>query len=104
MSSTVPDSSDKTLLFIDSSCRLDAEDSFLTAQDRVRKWLDESSELKLPVNSGSESFRSMQDPTDIMFLSEEEAEMYPNKDGHYKFGGRQSCFRIFPCFPLKNKR
>ncbi len=98
------DDSDKTQLFTDSSFKIKAEDPFLTAQDRVRKWLHESSELKLPANSRTGSFLSRRGPTEVTFLTEEEAEMYPNEDGPFRFGSGRGCFGMFSCLPLKNKR
>ena len=96
-----PDSSEKFPMFVDSSFKLKAEDPFLTAQDRVRKWLHESSELKMPTTS---SFLIRSAPTEVTFLSEEEAEMYPNKVGSFRFGSNRGCFGMFSCLPLKNKR
>jgi hypothetical protein len=96
----------KPLIPIDSPLQ-SAEDPFLTAQNRVRKWLHESPELKMPVNStGSQRFLIRRVSTEVMFLSEEEAEMYPDGEGALQLGSRssRSCFGMFSCLSLKNRR
>ncbi len=78
------------------------DDQCLVAQDRVRKWLHESPELKLTLNSGSGS--SQKGPKEVRFLTEEEAEMYPDDDRPLIFGNIQGCFGLFSCLKLKNRR
>jgi hypothetical protein len=99
------DLSDKSAMCIDASFRSKIDDPLLISHERVRKWLQESQELKLPVViSGTGSFRSRRGPSHVDFLSEEEAEMYPNKKIHTRLISSYGCFGIFSCLPLKTKR
>jgi hypothetical protein len=95
--------SDRTLC-IDSSFKLKAEAPSFTAQERVRNWLHESSELKVPASSKAGSFLKRRSATEVVLLSEEEAEMYLNDAEPFKSVIRRNCLGIFSCFPLKDKR
>jgi hypothetical protein len=92
---------DKTLICTEPFLQSISEDPFLTSQDRVRKWLHESTELKLPTNSETGSFFNSRV---LKFLSEEDAVLYPNKDGPFQFVSSQRCFGVLSCLPFKNKR
>jgi hypothetical protein len=97
--------SEKSQLCIDASFKVaKSDDPLLTAQERVRKWLQESHELKLPLNSGKGSFRSKIVPPEVKILSEEEAEMYPNEYAPIRFTPSKGCFGMFSCLPSKAKR
>ena len=93
-----------SLTRIDAHVQYPSDDLILAAQDRVRKWLHESPELKLPVNSGSGSFHNSGVRTEAMFLSEEDADKYPDDDMAIQSGIRRGCFGVFSCLPLRNRR
>ncbi len=97
--------SGNSLTRIDSPVQYPSDDLILTAQDRVRKWLHDSPELKLPVKAGSGSFLKRRVRAEAMFLSEEEAEKYADDDDiALQSGIRRGCFGVFSCLPLRNRR
>ncbi len=99
-----PGGSGNSLTRIDSHVQYPADDPLRTAQDRVRKWLHESPELKLPVNSGPGSFLKRRVRTEAMFPSEEEAEKYADDDMALQSRIGRGCFGVFSCLPLRNRQ